>query len=266
MNFKKMLAGALIAVFAAISIAQAAGPAYPINTPTYIPSAVSQPQAFTAPGNYTYQVSGISTVTVRITGTCTNLAATLQGSNDGTNWTALPLMRVADNVPVSGISAAGFWRASTAGLSAARVNISALSATCTVAMAGTQSPVVVTNSTISGDPCLNPALAKTATAVNIGTATDTELAALTATQKVHVCSVSLSASGTSPTFTFKTGTGTACGTGTASLTGAIVPSATVGTYNVSGSGTLFSGATSGALCVTTGATTSIQGFVTYVKQ
>lgn len=269
MKFKNLLVAAIV-VMAGLTglIANAAGPAYPINTPTYIPSAISQPQAFTAPGNYTYQVSGISTVSVRVTGTCTNLAATLQGSNDGTNFTNLPLVRVTDGVPASSITAAGFWRASTAGFSAARVNISALSASCTVAMAGTQAPLLTLNSPVAGDPCLNGAVAKTTVAVAQGSSTTTKVVDVSGTTAIYVCSYQVTAGGTNPTLTWKSGTNTStdCDTNAVSLSGAMVPSATIGILQADGPGTVLSTVGARQLCLTTGATTSVQGFLSYVRQ
>jgi hypothetical protein len=137
---KKMLL-VLALLFVSLSVAIAA-PTYPFSNPTYIPTAVSAPVAYTAPGTYIFTANGISTLSMRITGTCTSLSGVLQGTNDDTNWSSLTLHPVTASAttttPVVAVAAVGFWRASVAGFKSVRLNITALTATCTVAMAGTQ--------------------------------------------------------------------------------------------------------------------------------
>lgn len=130
----------LLALIPLLMILTAFGQTYPINNPTYIPTAVAPPQAFTAPGDYTYSTSGISTVTIRVTGTCTGLTAAPQGTNDNTNWTTVQAIPVAGGGNVTSITGIGFWRVNAAGFTRTRLHITVLSASCTVAMAGTNSP------------------------------------------------------------------------------------------------------------------------------
>ncbi len=88
---------------------------YPYSNPTYIPSADMASATYTAPSTaYAMTLNGIGTVSLRVTGTCTSLAATLQGSNDsGSNYTALNLYPIATGtaaptaVPPSAPSASG---------------------------------------------------------------------------------------------------------------------------------------------------------------
>lgn len=267
MKFKSLLASALIALLF-ISNSFAAGPSYPSTTPVYIPSAVGTTETYSAPAVYTYKVSGISAVSLRVSGTCTSLAATLQGSNDNVNWTDLPIATVASGIPASSISAPGFWRGTTSGLSYARVNITALAASCTVTMVGTQAPVMSFNTPVSGDPCLNSALPKTTVAINQAASLTAALAPTVANTSIYVCSVSVSAVGTNPTFTFRTGTqaSTACDTGGANATGAFNPSATVGTALIVGTGTVIATPVGSQLCLLTAATTSVQGVLSFVRQ
>ena len=68
---------------------------YPYQNPTYIPNAISAPASYTAPGSYLFTTNGVGTVTVRVSGTCTSLAATLKASNDGTNFTNINLYPIA---------------------------------------------------------------------------------------------------------------------------------------------------------------------------
>lgn len=120
--------------------AMAAGEAYPYSNPTYIPNAVATTASYSAPGNYAMTTNGLSVVSLRITGTCTSLAGTLQGTNDGTNWSNLTLHPVTASAtattPVVSVAAVGFWRASSSGFTQVRLNISALTAACAVTMAG----------------------------------------------------------------------------------------------------------------------------------
>lgn len=123
----------------------------------------------------------------------------------------------------------------------------------------------------SGDPCLNPNVAKSFAVVNISTATTTELVAApsVAGQVVYMCALTVTVTGTSPTLLFKTGTkvSTACDTGAASQSGTYA--VTTGSFvkiDANG-GALLTGAASGELCLTSGGTTpSIQGNLVYVQQ
>lgn len=130
-----------IAFCASFHVDQADAQTYPITTPTYIPNAVLPTQTVSAPATIPFLVNGVGTVSLRVSGTCTSLAATFQASNDGgTNYTAINLYPIATGTSaptaVASISAAGFWKANTAGYNLVRLNISALSATCTVTMIG----------------------------------------------------------------------------------------------------------------------------------
>lgn len=141
MKFSKLLVGVL-SLFMAASIANADA-IYPYQNPTYIPTAISPPVTYSAPSDYGFTLNGVSTVSLRVSGTCTSLAAVAQGSNDGTNWTTINLYPVATGTSaptaVASISAAGFWKSNVAGFSQYQLHITALSTltTCTVAASGT---------------------------------------------------------------------------------------------------------------------------------
>ena len=114
---------------------------YPYTNPTYTPNAYGGTQTLSAPGSYMMSLNGIGTVSVRVSGTCTSLAATLQATNDGTNYTNINLYPIATGttapVPVASASAPGFWKANTVGYSGVKFNITALTASCSVTMVGT---------------------------------------------------------------------------------------------------------------------------------
>lgn len=130
----------LMAFLAVIGLPLAQGQTYPVTNPTYIPTAPLAPTTFTTTGDYTYSVSGISTVTIRVSGTCTSLVSAPQGTNDGTNWTTIQAIPVVGGATVTSITGTGFWRVNTAGFTKTRLHITTLAASCTVAMAGTNSP------------------------------------------------------------------------------------------------------------------------------
>jgi hypothetical protein len=133
---------ALASIALSVASLKADAQTYPYSSPVYTPTAILAPSTLAAPGTFTpFVVSGVATVSVRITGTCTALAATLQGSNDGTNFTAINLYPIATGTSaptaVASVSAVGFWKANVTGFTSVKLVASALTATCTVAMAGT---------------------------------------------------------------------------------------------------------------------------------
>lgn len=262
----KHLMKALFAVVISFGLMAAAfaDTVYPYTNPTYLPTAVSPPVTYTAPADYVLTNNGLTTVSMRISGTCTSLAGTLQGTNDSTTWTDITLYPVGGGASTKSFAAAGFWRTDTAGFNKVRAHITALTASCTVAMAGTQGPAFRQPT----DPCADPAITKLSVAVNQGASATAALVATVTGKVVYVCSFVASAVGTNPTLTLKTGTqvSAACDTTPASLTGAMIPAAADGMVNIGVGHTIASSIASGQLCMTTGATTSIQGVMTYVQQ
>lgn len=121
-----MLAGA-----ASLAIADAN---YAYTNPTYIPSAISPAQSFSAPGTYAVTLQNGAVAGFAISGTCTSLAATVQVSIDGTNFYAVNVYPVATGTitAAASISAAGGYRANVSGAKLVRLNISALTAACSV--------------------------------------------------------------------------------------------------------------------------------------
>lgn len=265
---KLFRSAALVAALCMGLVASALSQTYPTTNPTYIPSAVLTPVALAAPGNVVYAAQGLGTVTLRVTGTCTSLAGTVQGSNDGgTNYTSIPITPISAgaSVPSGAISAVGFWRANAAGMNRIRVNVTALAASCTFALSG--SPATTVADQITGDPCDVPTVQKSSVAVAISTATTTQLVALSAGKTIYFCGFVGSMGGTTPAVTFEYGTGSNCATGTVVLTGAIAPTSGSILLMPIGSSTWFQTASANALCaLSAGTTPSIQGVLTYVQQ
>lgn len=266
---KKFFTLALFAVAALFSAAVNANAVYPYTNPTYIPSAVSPMANYVAPADYVFTTSNISTAALQVTGTCTGLVAAVQGTTEvaGTpTWTALNVVPVAGGTPIASLTTTGLWRIDTAGFAQVRLHITALTATCNVAMSGTSAPAVAFQNV--SDPCTSAAIPKTSVLLNQATATTAVIVAASAGKSVYACSFSATAAGTNPTFTFTSGTQVTnpCDTTAALLTGAFTPSATVGVVSYGPGNVAFKTAASFQLCLTTAATTSVQGVLTYVQQ
>ncbi len=238
---------------------------YPYTTPVYIPTAQAGALTYTAPADYTFSLNGVSAVSLRITGTCTSLAASLQGSNDGTNFTPINISSIgAARSSAYTIGAPGFWRADTSGFTTARVHITALTASCTVSMAGTQGAIRA-----STDPCQDPSIQKSSVAISQSSSTTAAVVAAATGKSIYMCAFHATAVGTNPTVTVKYGTHTSadCDTGATNLTGAMNPSATVGSIDlVIGGATVASAPASNQLCLTTAATSTVTGVLVYVQQ
>lgn len=134
-----------LALIAAPAFAVDAGAAYPYTTPTYIPNAVGSTVNFSAPGTYVLQNAGLGTVALEVSGTCTGLAATVQGLV-GSTWTTVNIFPVTTGSisAASAVSAAGVWRTNSAAFKQMRLNITALTASCNVTMVGTEAGFTAT--------------------------------------------------------------------------------------------------------------------------
>ena len=133
---KKLFSFILLALALLVSpLAAIADAVYPYNNPTYVPAAVSPAVAFTAPSTaYIVTLHNRSVIAYEINGTCTSLAATVQVTVDGTNWRTVNVYPVATGTitAAASITAAGAYRANVAGGKTSRLNISALTASCSV--------------------------------------------------------------------------------------------------------------------------------------
>ena len=145
--FAPLVALVLAAATLAFSSASSADAVYPVTSPVYTPSAVSPAQSFSAPSTaYSVTLQNRSVLGVAISGTCTSLAATIQVSIDGTNWYAVNVYPVTTGTvtAAASITAAGGYRANVGGARLARVNISALTAACSVSAVATEGGIAPT--------------------------------------------------------------------------------------------------------------------------
>jgi len=138
---------AMLSIASAAFLTAADAQTLPYQNPTYIPNSVLAPVTLSAPGAVAFTNSGGGVMSLRVSGTCTSLAATVQASNDGTNYTVINIYPVASYgaaaSPASAVAAAGFWKANVSGFTSVKVNVTALTASCTFALVG--APLDFTN-------------------------------------------------------------------------------------------------------------------------
>ena len=134
---KKLFLGLVLIGVAMSAFAQT----YPVTNPTYIPNLRTSSAAIVSGvANTAVTLNTIGTTSVQITGTCTSLAASLQGTNDGTNYVTLNLYpngSLSTASAVTSMTATGYWVANTAGMNKVRINNTAVSGTaCVGTLAG----------------------------------------------------------------------------------------------------------------------------------
>lgn len=127
-------------------VASVSGATYPVTAPTYIPNAVQQSATLSAPGQYVIDTNGLGTVTFEARGTCTSLAGVVQGSVDGTNYVTTNVFPITTGTitAASAVAAAGDWRVNAAGFRKMRLNVTALTASCTFSAVGSQASFIGT--------------------------------------------------------------------------------------------------------------------------
>ena len=115
-----------------------------------------------------------------------------------------------------------------------------------------------------GDPCANPAVAKSSAVINVSVAGEASLVAAATGKSIYVCSIVDGSAGTTPSLTLQSGTVAGCASGTTAMTGAI-PFASSSMLNMHWGGTLVQVPSGQALCALT-VGTGHNGVVTYVAQ
>jgi len=121
---------------------------YPYTNPTYTPNAVLAKQ-FIASGvaSTAFTNSGIGTLSIQVSGTCTSLAGSVTASNNGTDYNTIDIFPVvgATSTAASAVSATGIYVANVASLSKIRFENTAVSGTaCAVTMSGSPHPFSTT--------------------------------------------------------------------------------------------------------------------------
>ena len=131
---KKLFTLFAFVVLALASMLSANAQTYPYTNPTYTPSAIAPAATYTAPAVYSFNAVASSVVAFQVTGTCSSLAAVAQVSNNGTTWVTVNVWPVTTGTitAAASISAAGIYRINATAVPYARLNITALTASCTV--------------------------------------------------------------------------------------------------------------------------------------
>ena len=236
-----------------------------ISTSSFTPSTGTQTFAIApsiANGDNVYLIYACSS-TYPTAGTFT--AITLSPSNGTVNISGAP------TVNLTAVAGTTLGAVANYGTSPGAVAVPGVNAyvTNTPAVTGSGTfTVSQINTAGTTDPCANPSLIKSSAAINVSSATTTQIVALSGTTKIYVCEADVNAVGTSPSVKFITGTGTACATPDQTLTGAMVPSATVGTVHFGYGGSMWTSNAGDELCLVSagGTVTTETGFVTYVQQ
>ena len=135
-----VLIGVLLGGLFVVNI-PASAQVYPNSNPTYIPNArmVAITVASGVPGTKQL-MNSIGTMSLQLTGTCTNLVGRLEASNDSINWVTMnlyPHNATAAASAVTSATTAGLWIANSAGVNQVRMNNSGVTGTaCVAAMSG----------------------------------------------------------------------------------------------------------------------------------
>jgi hypothetical protein len=164
-------------------------------------------------------------------------------------------------MPMGDAAARGLFVKNTDG-----TNTAAVKATTTAPVAADPA-LVVTQSPNVVDPCASSMVAKSSAVINVTSSATTKIVDTSASTTVYVCGFSATLSGTTPTAVFTSGTHVSadCDTNPVPKSGAFTPTAGTALHYGPGS-TLFKSAAGAHICVTTGATSTLNGVMTYVQQ
>lgn len=129
------------AALLALCVAQPAlSQTYPINNPSYIPTAILAATTLTTAGTVTFNNNGNGTVLIRVAGTNSVMSATVQMTESratSPTWTAVPVQLVGGG-RVNTIVANGLYRLNISGAAQVRFNLASFSGTnVIVSAAGT---------------------------------------------------------------------------------------------------------------------------------
>lgn len=129
------IAALILAAAPSLALAQT----YPSSNPTYVPTAVLPATTCAAACDVVFNVNGISTVSFRIAGAGTGIAAVIQGANDRSSSPTYSTLTVQGigGIRQSTVTATGLYRVNTAGLASVRFHLTAVTGSVTIGGAGT---------------------------------------------------------------------------------------------------------------------------------
>lgn len=138
----------LFAALALVALPWAANSqVYPTTTPVYTPAAVLPATTLSAAGTVVYQANSIGTLLMRITGTGTGIAGTVQIATErsGTpNWTDVAVASVGGVGGVQkAIIATGLYRVNVAGAAQVRFSLTAITGSVAVSFSGGTSNAII---------------------------------------------------------------------------------------------------------------------------
>lgn len=122
---------ALVVALMTLLNLQAVAQTYPINNPTYVPTAVLAATTLTTAGTVGFNNNGNGTVLIRVAGTNTGLSAVVQVTESrasSPSWTTVPVQTVGGGI-VSTITANGLYRLNINGAAQVRFNLASVTGT-----------------------------------------------------------------------------------------------------------------------------------------
>jgi hypothetical protein len=130
-------------IFAMSPAVEAVAQTYPVNNPTYIPTAVLAASSLSAPGDVTFNVNGLGSVVMRIAGTNTGVAGTFQVTESRASsptWQTVGVTQIGGTGgAISAITGNGVYRINTTGLAQVRFHLTGIS-TGSISVSGSGSP------------------------------------------------------------------------------------------------------------------------------
>jgi hypothetical protein len=202
------------------------------------------------------------TLSVNVAGSIVPVGVTLLNPNTTANPTTIQDSTSTYYLPSGDAAARGIYVRETDGTNTAAVKAASTPAAATdPALVVAQSPNVV-------DPCASPMIAKSSAVINVTSSSTTKIVDTSGSTVIYACGFTASLAGTTPTALITSGTHTSadCDTGAAVLTGTFAPTAGSVLHVGSDAATAFKTAAGAQLCVTTGATSTLEGVLTYVQK
>jgi hypothetical protein len=143
--------GRITAMIAAAALAfapvvPAVAQTYPTANPTYHPTAVLPAVTCAAACDVVFNTNGLNAVSFRVKGTGTGIAAVAQVTDErvaSPTWTNVNVHQVG-GASAGPITATGLYRINTAGMTQARVHLTAVTGSISIAGAGTPGPFLQT--------------------------------------------------------------------------------------------------------------------------
>jgi hypothetical protein len=207
---------------AQVTLSQSSGPNFSLTNSVF-PNLNYPVATVTGTGTAKFFTGGVSSASIRITGTYSASLVNIQVSNDNVNFTTVPLQNYGLGSSVTALTGAstvvnGLYSINLAGMTQIQVNATSITGTSMI-LKFVGSATVGPTIEVAPDPCLTAV--KVQVPIPSGTGT-TQIAAPVTGQQVFVCGVYVVGAATM-TVQVNQGTGATCGTGTTTLTGVMTP-------------------------------------------